>query len=184
MSNINPLKYELVINDQYLASYSELPKNYDFEDLIPTIFVAQELWLKPLLGINVYEQLVEYVQSGNIPEEWQTLLLKVYPYLGKAIVLEALPFISYRMTESGIVKHETETDKSIDQKEINFLQTNLMAQLQTLKKQLIDWLLDYGGTYGWTSDECGCDCSCSPKFHKPNPMKTIYAPRKKDMNLQ
>ena len=181
---MNNLMSELLINKKYLAMYSELPVNYDFEDILPMAYSAQQIWLLPVLGENVYDTLLAYVQSEEeIPEEYQTLLLKCYPYLAKAITLEALPFIAYRMSESGIVKHKTDTDESIDMKELNYLQTNIRAQLEVLKEQLVSWLLDFGGNYDWRPQDCSCECSCIKKLKKPNPLKHIYAPRRKDMTL-
>ena len=181
----NPLKYELIINSKYLADYSEIPLNYDFEDLVPSIYLTQQIWIKPILGEYVYDTLLEYVQSEEeIPIEWQQLLLQIYPLLAKAVVLESLPYSTYRFSEMGITKYDGDTSKTIETKELNFIQQNLRSQVEVLKEGLVQWLIEHGEYFGWTYDCCTCSCETIKKLVKPNKMKHVYAPKKKCLNLQ
>lgn len=180
---------DCLINDKYLKQYSPIPLNYNTAEVANFVSVGEDLWIKPIIGIPLYEELLEEIKKGEISPANQTLLLEIYKLEGFAVCLEALPFIAYRFTETGVVKQKSDTTESIDTKELSYLQQTLRAQVEVRKEELIKWLHEYGSNYpNYYPDDCECGCSCGcggdNKLKKPNPMTTIYSPKKKCTDLK
>ena len=79
-----------------------------------------------MLGIN----------ENNVTELNSTLLLKIYAYEAIAITYEALPFVSYHMSEIGITKGKSDNSDSVSINDVNFVSSHLRNQLELLKKYL------------------------------------------------
>ena len=97
-----------LINDAYFKSFSPLPFNYNLEEIRPYYKVAEELWVVPIIGVALYNELIQQVNENNVTELNSTLLLKIYAYEAIAITYEALPFVSYHISEIGISKGKSD----------------------------------------------------------------------------
>ena len=47
-----------IINNEYLKTYCPLPDNYNLKEVEPFIHVAEKLWVEPVLGTPLYEELL------------------------------------------------------------------------------------------------------------------------------
>ena len=43
-----------LINEAYFKQYSPVPDNYNIKDIEPYFKVAEEIWVKPLIGVPMY----------------------------------------------------------------------------------------------------------------------------------
>ena len=48
-----------IINFEYFKAYSPIPQNYNLEEIRPFFSVAEEIWLVPLLGKALYDEILE-----------------------------------------------------------------------------------------------------------------------------
>lgn len=146
-----------IINEEYFKKYSPLPENYNIEDIKSYFHVAEKLWVEPIIGTPLYEELLEQVNTNTVSETNSTLLLKIYPYLSFAIAYEALPFISYHMTEIGITKGKSENSDSVSINDVNYITKHLRAQVELMKKLLKEFLEEHKEFYPlYRGDECTC----------------------------
>lgn len=201
-----------LINDAYFKSFSPLPFNYNLEEIRPYYKVAEELWIVPIIGVALYNELIQQVNENNVTELNSTLLLKIYAYEAIAITYEALPFVSYHMSEIGITKGKSENSDSVSINDVNFVSTHLRNQLELLKKYLKKFLDDNADLYPlYKGDGSTCDCQCQkgdewlwryyfePGFNKydrekmlyscmlrskaPNPYAQLYSTRRERIDL-
>lgn len=201
-----------LINDAYFKSFSPLPFNYNLEEIRPYYKVAEELWVVPIIGVALYNELIQQVNENNVTELNSTLLLKIYAYEAIAITYEALPFVSYHMSEIGITKGKSENSDSVSINDVNFVSTHLRNQLELLKKYLKKFLDDNADLYPlYKGDGSTCDCQCQkgdewlwryyfePGFNKydrekmlyscmlrskaPNPYAQLYSTRRERIDL-
>lgn len=201
-----------LINDAYFKSFSPLPFNYNLEEIRPYYKVAEELWVVPIIGVALYNELIQQVNENNVTELNSTLLLKIYAYEAIAITYEALPFVSYHMSEIGITKGKSENSDSVSINDVNFVSTHLRNQLELLKKYMKKFLDDNADLYPlYKGDGSHCDCQCQkgdewlwryyfePGFNKydrekmlyscmlrskaPNPYAQLYSTRRERIDL-
>ena len=85
----------MIINKANLSKYSVLPLNYNYDEVMNYIDVAEKIWILPVLGYDWYEEIEYQVKNNSVSEENATALVEaIWPYLGFAIVYEALPSIA------------------------------------------------------------------------------------------
>lgn len=184
----------LIINEKYLKKYSLLPLNYQMNEVMPFVTMAQEIWLRPVLGTAFYEELLDQVGNNNLTDENATLLVQAaWPYLATAFDYEYLPFAYAHISEVGVTKGKSDNSDSVDLKDITYLQSQIRKNLEIRKDYLIKFLQQHESSFPlWVYDECACGCSCKTldpccgdaDLNNPNPMNFVYTTRRIDTNLK
>lgn len=199
-----------IINEEYFKQYSPIPDNYNIKEIKPFFKVAEQLWVMPLLGQALYDELLEQVCTNDVTPENSTLLLVVYPYLSFAICYEALPFISYHFSQVGVTKGKSDNSDSVSINDVNFISTQLRSQVETMKGQLKDFLNNHKDIYPlYKSDDCECtsqnvceDCGWIADYYgsgrydwqyfralyeanrnRPNPRLQVYTTRRINIDI-
>lgn len=153
-----------IINEAYFKKYSPIPRNFNIDDIRPYFNIAEQIWVIPILGHPLYEELLEQVVKNEVSEENSTLLLMLYPYLSYSIVYEALPFISYHLTEVGITKGKSDNSDSVSINDVNYINSHIRAQVEAMKSLFKKWLNEHSENYPlYTPDDCACEyvpCDC------------------------
>lgn len=171
----------MLINKKFLAAYSPLPVNYNFDEIMLYQPIAIKIWLKEILGVAFLESLEYMVENNQVSEEASTLFTEggLYQYLAYAMCYEGLPFIFAHFSEVGITLPDTENSKSVDLKQLNYIQDHLRRTLEFLKDALIKWLDEHCNSFPlYTPTNC-CNSCCNDKgLNEPNPNWGIYSTRK------
>ena len=203
-----------LITEEYFKTYGPIPDNYNINELKPYFHVAEKLWIEPIVGTPLYEELLDEVEEDRVKPENATLLLNIYPLLSFAIVYESLPFVSYHLSQVGITKGKSENSDSVSINDVNYISTQLRNQCETMKKLLKKFLDEnaehYPLYYADNNAECNCDDECGwdwiyhyytdgtyDKYQwqrsvaehrmrkfKPNSYNQLYTTRRYKMNLQ
>ena len=178
----------MIINEKYLKQYSPIPLNYSLTEVKNYIGVAEKIWVKPVIGSDLFDEIQEQVDENNISEENSTLLTEggLWQYLAFATVLEALPIIWGHISEVGITKGKSENSDSLSLKDMTYIQQHIRGQVEVLKDQLKTWLCEHGESFP-SLDFCACGCSCcndGSKLNKPNAYQQLYSTRRKITNLK
>lgn len=147
-----------LINESYLKAYSPIPINYNYEDIRPFISVAEEIWIIPIIGRALYDELIEQVSKNEITPENSTLLVKIYQLEAIAVLYEALPFVKSHISEVGITNGKSDNSDSISSTDFANLKNHLLTQIEVLKKMLKQFLETNKDCYpSYVSDVCTCD---------------------------
>lgn len=179
----------MIINKKYLAEYSPLPTNYDFSEVMNYVPVAQEIWLRPLVGDDLMDELEEQVKNNNLSEANSTLLTegKLWQYLSYATCLEGLPFIWTNMSQVGITLGKSDNSDSVTLKDITYIEQHLRRQVEFLKDSVKRWCCEHYASFPLL-DVCGCNCDCccktNPKLNHPNPNFQLFKPYRKKVDLK
>lgn len=159
---IEVVKPWVLINEEYFKQYSPIPNNYNIKEIEPYFKVAEKLWIEPVLGTPLYEELLEQVNTNTLTEENSTLLLVLYPYLSFSIVFEALPFISYHISEVGITKGKSDNSDSVSINDVNYINTHIRSQVEVMKTQLKKFLNEHSDSFpSYVPDTCECTKQCT-----------------------
>ena len=168
----------MIINRKFLAKYCPLPSNYNFDEIMLYVPVAQEIWLKPILGEPFMDELEYQVKNNQVTEENSTLFTEggLYQYLSYATCLEGLPFIWAHMTEVGLTKGHSDNSESISLKDITYIEAHLRRQVEFLKDSVIKWLDNHADSFPiYHPSNCCCNDGCgNSKLNAPNPMFQLY----------
>lgn len=184
----------MIINQTYLKEYSPIPLNYNLDELMPMLNLTESIWVRPLLGVEMYDEICAQVKDNTLTPENATLLTEggLWQMLGVAVCYENLYQITYHLSEAGITKAKTDFSESIDLKELTYYATHLRAQLESLKKYTFKWLQEHSESYPkWLPDweSCGCPipqnscCGDGATMQNPEPLRFLYTTRKKNNDI-
>lgn len=212
MANI--VEVQTLITEEYFKTYSPIPDNYNIKEIKPYFHVAEKLWIEPIIGMPLYEELLDEVENDEVTPENATLLLNIYPLLAFAITYESLPFVGYHLSQVGITKGKSEISEPVSINDVNYISTQLRNQCETMKKLLKKFLDEnaehYPLYYADNNAECNCDDECGwdwiyhyytdgtyDKYQwqrsvaehrmrkfKPNSYNQLYSTRRYNMNLK
>ena len=212
MANI--VEVQTLITEEYFKTYSPIPDNYNIKEIKPYFHVAEKLWIEPIIGTPLYEELLDEVEKNEVKPENATLLLNIYPLLAFAITYESLPFVGYHLSQVGITKGKSEISEPVSINDVNYISTQLRNQCETMKKLLKKFLDEnaehYPLYYADNNAECNCDDECGwdwiyhyytdgtyDKYQwqrsvaehrmrkfKPNSYNQLYSTRRYNMNLK
>ena len=176
-----------IINEKWLKEFSPIPLNYNLKELHNYIKLAEVIWVLPVIGQDLYDELLDQVANNNLTDENSTALVEaIYPYLGFAVALEALPVIWAHISEVGITKGKSDNSDSLDLKDMTYMQQHLRTQVEARKDYCKKWLCEHNETFP-TLDVCACGCdSCNnkPMLNFPNPNFEIYGTPRKNTKLR
>lgn len=208
------VEVQTLITEDYFKTYSPISDNYNIKDIKPYFHVAEKLWIEPIIGTPLYEELLDEVEKNEVTPENATLLLNIYPLLAFAIVYESLPFVGYHLSQVGITKGKSENSEPVSINDVNYISTQLRNQCETMKKLLKKFLDEnaehYPLYYADNTVDCNCnnDCEWDWIYHyytdgtydkyqwqrsvaehrmrkfKPNSYNQLYTTRRYKMNLQ
>ena len=212
MANI--VEVQTLITEEYFKTYSPIPDNYNIKEIKPYFHVAEKLWIEPIIGMPLYEELLAEVEKDEVTPENATLLLNIYPLLAFAITYESLPFVGYHLSQVGITKGKSEISEPVSINDVNYISTQLRNQCETMKKLLKKFLDEnaehYPLYYADNTVDCNCDNDCEwdwiyhyytdgtyDKYQwqrnvaehrmrkfKPNSYNQLYSTRRYNMNLK
>ena len=208
------VEVQTLITEDYFKAYSPIPDNYNIKEIKPYFHVAEKLWIEPIIGMPLYEELLDEVEKDEVTPENATLLLNIYPLLAFAITYESLPFVGYHLSQVGITKGKSEISEPVSINDVNYISTQLRNQCETMKMLLKKFLDEnaehYPLYYADNTVECNCDNDCEwdwiyhyytdgtyDKYQwqrsvaehrmrkfKPKSYNQLYSTRRYKMNLQ
>lgn len=177
----------MLINKTYLAKYSPLPVNYDLTDVMIYVPVATEIWIRPLIGDELTDELDEQVTNNTLSEENATLLTEglLWQYLAFATCYEALPICWSHFSEVGVTKGKSENSDSISLKDLTYIQEHLRKQVEFLKDSVKKWLCEHSESFP-SMDCCACGCQCceNAQLHHPNKWLQLYGTCRPNISLK
>lgn len=179
----------MIINEKYFKENSPIPLNYNMKELKNYIKVAQEIWVRPLIGSDLLEEIEDQVEKNTVSPENATLLTEgfLWQYLSYATCLEGLSFIWAHFSEVGITIADSDQSKSITMKDLTYVEANLRRQTEFLKESVKKFICEHSDSYP-LADVCACGCpSCCNKNSKliePNANFMVYTSYRKNTKLR
>lgn len=177
----------MIINQKYLKQYSPLPLNYDLTDIMIYVPVATEIWVRPLIGDDLTDEIEEQVENNTLSDENATLLTDglLWQYLSFATCLEALPICWSRFSEVGVTKGKSENSDSLSLKDMTYVEQHLRKQVEFLKDSVKKWLCQHSESFpALDCCQCGCSCCEQAQLHKPNKWLQLYGTCRPNVDLK
>ena len=178
----------MIINRNLLQSYSPLPMNYNYDEVMLYVPIAEEVWIKKTIGEDLFYQIQDEVDRNELSDETNALMTDgcLLQYLAYATCLEGLPFIAYNFTEVGVTRSKSDNTESVDGKSLSYIETHLRRQVEFLKGVVSQYICQRPDYYP-LADFCACSCDCCNQnngLKKPNPWMQLYRPYPKKTDLK
>lgn len=151
------IKQRCLMNKEYLKEYSLLPINFNTDEIWNFIPLAEQLHIVPIIGQEMYNELLDQVENNEVTPENSSLLLQIYPFEGLAIMEVSMPYIAFHITEVGITKGSSENSDSVTTNDINYLTNYVRSQMVPYKERLIEFISQNSELYPNIKIEKKCE---------------------------
>jgi hypothetical protein len=153
---------------------------FDVNVLAPHVLSAEERFVIPILGKDLYYDLVlkqNPLESNYNPavgaivnkfiapapaayeDLWISYLMR---YIAYAVYYEVLPFIAVQVSSKGIYQNDSEFAQNSGVSGVRFLQDNMMQKIDNLKPLLEEYLCKNKSNFIlFDSRNCPCDDECN-----------------------
>lgn len=167
---MNTYQQTPLISEALFKQHSPVTSTTDITDFVPYIGIAQELYIEPILGTKLTDELKQQIASDNLSVANSNLIARIAPALSFYAVYQALPFHWATIVNKGITVRESENSRSVDVKDIAQLRRWIKDDADILRQQLSDFLRNHATDYPlWTVSKA-CDektNSFDSGFHFP-----------------
>ena len=114
---------------------------FDAAKLEDYILIAQREYLKPFLGKDYYNSLLDMVELGSLDAD-SSALLEDYlkPMIANFVVYDAFPEVQMNITSKGIMKNTSETSEAASNAEASVLRSNKFAIGERWRKYALNYI--------------------------------------------
>lgn len=147
-----------LINDKYIRQYSLFPSNYDLTEVRNFIGITENIHVIPIIGINLYNKLLEMINNDTLDENYSELLVNIYKLEGIALYFETLPFVWSHLSQVGITLGKSDNSDSLTSDDLNFILERVKSNINFNKDSLVAYLeanKDKFPEYVSHDNECG-----------------------------
>lgn len=161
------------------------PIQYDTvaDDFLVSIQLAQKMYIKPLIGIPLYEELQTQIKAASVtptPTPYpispanQALLIEIAPVLSHYAVYQGIPFHWAKIINKGVTIADSENSKGVTIGDIAQLRRWLLDTASTLADQFTGYLAGCSDYPLYKPVNCG---ECEPNIKPLN--QGIYIPNRR-----
>jgi hypothetical protein len=166
---------QALINTQYIKDNTvvqQLMDNFLFD---PFITIAQDLYIKPILGVNLYNQVISAVTANSgltnnvyysgdtsggtsgytsgISQNYVDLINEIKLPLAHYTLYDCFPYLNYKLTKIGVERRSGNNLEPVQVQELSFLRKDVLERAKSLGELLKTFLKDNASTYA-INDTC------------------------------
>jgi hypothetical protein len=149
----------LFISETTLKEQTVINENVDNKVVTPLIVECQDLYILPLIGTGIFEELKTQITAGTVTADNTNLLDNyIVPCLCAYIKYEAPIELNYKFTNKNVSKKNSENSQAISPEEINDLMNRFKNKAEVYGQRLTNFLKANTETYPlYLNPGTGCD---------------------------
>ena len=138
----------LFISEEDLKNNSLINGNVDDKLIKPTIQTVQDLYIKQLLGSNLYDEINTQI-AGNSLTVLNTTLLNTYiiPCIIWYVMAEAPINLTFKFMNKGVMKRSSENSFSAEYSDLIDLSNRYKSRAEEYATMLRNYLIEYNEDY-------------------------------------
>jgi len=146
--------------------------NADPKTLTPIIVLVQDIYLMPILGTDLFDEIGDGIVSGNLNTDLTGLLNNyIMPVMLWYTLCEATPAMKYRYMAKGVMVKNSEFSQPADLQEIQFLMSRWKNNAEVYAERLTKYLKYNAETFPNYEENTEC---YKTKPNKTNFTSSIY----------
>lgn len=154
----------LLISESTVKSNSEISDNLYGKYLLPAIRTAQEMYLQPVLGSTLYNNIIAVVSDGTITADTNSHLKEllddyIQPYLLERVLADLVPIVSAKVANLGTVHSKDEYVENLSVENAEKLQTLHIQKSDFYLRRMQEYLLANSSMFDL--DACTCNSLAS-----------------------
>lgn len=138
----------LLIAADRLKEYSVISENLDNKLLEPTIVAVQDLYLRDILGKDLYDEIKTQVNADTVTALNQTLLNDyVEPYLINKVISDACIDLTYKLRNKAIMTTGSDFGQVANLTDLSKVQGKYANIAEGYKNILVDYMCENSSDY-------------------------------------
>jgi hypothetical protein len=130
-----------ILTTDKLKEMTAISAAVDVNLLQPFIEIAEEFYVKPVLGEDFYNDIVDSIEDGTLSGDILTLVNNyVYGTIAYYSWYEGLPMLYIRVEAKGLVKKFSDNSNAIDSNDFKLLRQSILDKCVMLKTRLEKYL--------------------------------------------
>ena len=152
------IQHTLFISTTRIKKDTALGGSVDDNLLLPYILMAQDRYILPVLGTDLYDKLISDIQGSSLAGDYLTLLQTyIQPALVQFSFSVVLPFLRLRFVNNSVVTMDSEQGSSVSHEDLKPLINASMDQGEFLRERLIDYIQNNTSSFSEYSSNTGSD---------------------------
>jgi hypothetical protein len=131
------------------------------DDLIrPYVFMAQQRWILPVLGTQLYDKLCDDIDSGSVAGVYATLLQDyVIPATVQYSFVQLVPFLRLRFVNNAVVVMNSEQSSAATYDDLKPLMDQALDMATFYRERLIEYITNNSASFPEYTSNTGADLS-------------------------
>lgn len=131
----------LLINETYIKKYTMINGAVDANLLYPAIYLAQDKYLHPYLGTNLFEKIKDDVANNTLAGDYETLVQDyVRPVVLWYTMQEVTPYLAYKLDNGSLVQRTSDDAQPVTDTVMKDLIDRCRANAEMYSRLLCDYL--------------------------------------------
>ena len=152
------IQHTLFISTDRIKKDTALGGSVDDNLLLPYILMAQDRYILPILGTDLYDKLISDIQGSSLAGAYLTLLQTyIQPALVQFAFATVIPFLRLRFVNNSVVTMSSEQGNSVSHSDLKPLINASMDQGEFLRERLIDYIRNNTSSFTEYSSNTGSD---------------------------
>ena len=152
------IQHTLFISTTRIKKDTALGASVDDNLLLPYILMAQDRYILPILGTDLYDKLISEIQGSSLAGDYLTLLQSyIQPALVQFSFATVVPFLRLRFVNNSVVTMSSEQGNSVSHSDLKPLISASMDQGEFLRERLIDYIRNNTSSFSEYSSNTGSD---------------------------
>jgi hypothetical protein len=137
----------LLINEMYIKKYTQVNGSVDPNLLYPSIYLAQDKYLMPYLGTNLYNKIKDDILNDDL----SGLYLELVDDYARRVVLwftmlEVMPNLSYKVDNGTLVQRQSEDTVAVTDAVMKDILLRAQSNATFYLSGMVDWLCANSGS--------------------------------------
>lgn len=144
----------LIITENYLKQNSVVNENCDMKTITPTIVLVQDMYILPLLGSSLYNEILTQINASTAGTNDAVSALNITllnDHVLKCVLwytlCEMTPSLKYRYMNKGVMVKNSENSSAADLQEIQFLMDKWKNNAEMYADRCKNYLIQESTSY-------------------------------------
>jgi len=131
------------ISIDILKSNSTINENVDSKLLLPTLKMVQDVYLRPTLGVVLFDQLKTAIDANTLSVGQKDLLDNyIEPYLINKIISEGVIDLNYKIRNKALMVGSSENSQPLDENKMTLIQVKYKHIAESYRVMLSEFISD------------------------------------------
>lgn len=138
----------LWIDEDYIMDNSPIANNADVKVLFPNIIFCQDVFIKPLLGTDLFNAVQTEINAQSYTARITTLLNDhLKKVLLNYVLAESAPDFAFRWMNKGIMQKNSENSQPVQPEQLKQVADNYRNRAEIYAQRTTNFLLENTSTY-------------------------------------